>query len=274
MGEVEEGSSFAAPFFLTFLSGISTGLGGVVVLCIGQPSVENVGLMEAFAAGVMIFLSMVDLAWPAMLEIGMGLTLVGFIAGGMLFWGISQIPMPSVVLFSEQLFGTAQPLSMRASRVNTSPMNFDTSLGITEDPETQRDDIQEKTTESTNFLIPSELKDGGGREVAKIERGNVIEDEAAVMEQGSSRKRCEDESISRSNDASDDTYTKGGEKGPPAILPFLRAAIVTAIAISLHNFPEGIAVYLTSLKGLNIGLVLAIGIALHNIPGKNTCHFL
>ncbi|RVW21254.1 Zinc transporter ZTP29 [Vitis vinifera] len=36
--------------------------------------------------------------------------------------------------------------------------------------------------------------------------------------------------------------------------------------ISLHNFPEGMAVFLGSMKGLRVGLNLALAIALHNIP--------
>ena len=41
---------------------------------------------------------------------------------------------------------------------------------------------------------------------------------------------------------------------------------MTIIAISLHNIPEGIAVYLTCLKGVESGLPLAIAMSLHNIP--------
>eukprot|EP00249_Psilotum_nudum_P011964 c23494_g1_i1 orf=722-1555(-) len=44
------------------------------------------------------------------------------------------------------------------------------------------------------------------------------------------------------------------------------SGIITAIGISLHNFPEGIAVFLGSIKGLRVGFSLAMAIALHNIP--------
>ncbi|CAN1750655.1 Zinc transporter ZTP29 [Linum perenne] len=44
------------------------------------------------------------------------------------------------------------------------------------------------------------------------------------------------------------------------------SGIVTAVGISLHNFPEGMAVFLGSMKGLRVGLNLAFAIALHNIP--------
>ena len=46
----------------------------------------------------------------------------------------------------------------------------------------------------------------------------------------------------------------------------LSLGFVTALGISLHNFPEGIAVYLACIKGLSIGLPLTFAIAAHNIP--------
>lgn len=46
----------------------------------------------------------------------------------------------------------------------------------------------------------------------------------------------------------------------------LWSGILTAAGISLHNFPEGIAVCVASLRGIKFGLPLAIAIGLHNIP--------
>jgi len=46
----------------------------------------------------------------------------------------------------------------------------------------------------------------------------------------------------------------------------LMVGIITALGISLHNFPEGIAVYLSCMKGIHVGLPLALAIAAHNIP--------
>ncbi|EGG20414.1 zinc/iron permease [Cavenderia fasciculata] len=42
--------------------------------------------------------------------------------------------------------------------------------------------------------------------------------------------------------------------------------VVTALGISLHNFPEGVAVYLSCLKSMQVGLPLMLAIAAHNIP--------
>lgn len=45
-----------------------------------------------------------------------------------------------------------------------------------------------------------------------------------------------------------------------------RAGIITAIAIALHNFPEGFATFMSALADPWLGIPIAIAIALHNIP--------
>lgn len=46
----------------------------------------------------------------------------------------------------------------------------------------------------------------------------------------------------------------------------LRMGAFTAIAITIHNFPEGLATFLTALENPKMGVAIAIAIALHNIP--------
>ena len=46
----------------------------------------------------------------------------------------------------------------------------------------------------------------------------------------------------------------------------LMSGLITAIGIALHNFPEGVSVFLASMKSTATGLNLAIAIAMHNIP--------
>mgnify|MGYP004683662621 CR=1 FL=1 len=45
-----------------------------------------------------------------------------------------------------------------------------------------------------------------------------------------------------------------------------RAGILTAIAIAVHNFPEGLGTFLVSSQNLTLGIPVAFAIALHNIP--------
>ena len=46
----------------------------------------------------------------------------------------------------------------------------------------------------------------------------------------------------------------------------MRMGLFTALAIGIHNFPEGLATFLAALQDPKVGLAIAIAIALHNIP--------
>jgi ZIP family zinc transporter len=45
-----------------------------------------------------------------------------------------------------------------------------------------------------------------------------------------------------------------------------RLGLLTALAIGIHNFPEGMATFFTSMNDRTVGVSIAIAIALHNIP--------
>ena len=48
--------------------------------------------------------------------------------------------------------------------------------------------------------------------------------------------------------------------------PLARMGFFTAIAIALHNFPEGFATFVSALNNMTTGISIAIAIAIHNIP--------
>lgn len=45
-----------------------------------------------------------------------------------------------------------------------------------------------------------------------------------------------------------------------------RSGILFALAIGIHNFPEGLATFAAGLSGLELGIPIAIAVTLHNIP--------
>jgi len=46
----------------------------------------------------------------------------------------------------------------------------------------------------------------------------------------------------------------------------LRTGLFTALAIAIHNFPEGLTTFGTALSDERLGLIIALAIAIHNIP--------
>ncbi|KAF7089258.1 hypothetical protein CFC21_092270 [Triticum aestivum] len=156
---------------LSFVGGLSTSLGALLVIVNPSPDLKRLGLLQGFAAGLMLSISFLDLAHNALNSIGFLKANLWFFAG-VLFFGfvVKFIPEPTFV------------------------------------PTT---DASKKKTDD----------DGSGKDMMKKHRRQV-----------------------------------------------LFSGIITAVGISLHNFPEGMAVFLGSVKGLRVGVNLAFAIALHNIP--------
>lgn len=68
----------------------------------------------------------------------------------------------------------------------------------------------------------------------------------------------------------EDVYTKSeGEINPFSTKntsSLKKMGVFTALAIAIHNFPEGIATFLSTVKEPSLGIPIAVAIAIHNIP--------
>ena len=56
------------------------------------------------------------------------------------------------------------------------------------------------------------------------------------------------------------------DKGVGDNQKLMRMGIFTALAIAIHNFPEGLATFIAALEDPGLGIAIAIAIAIHNIP--------
>ncbi len=63
---------------------------------------------------------------------------------------------------------------------------------------------------------------------------------------------------------------RGVEQMQPGSRPddarLLRMGLFSALAITIHNFPEGLATFMAALNDINLGISIAVAIAIHNIP--------
>ncbi len=46
----------------------------------------------------------------------------------------------------------------------------------------------------------------------------------------------------------------------------MRMGVISALAIAVHNFPEGLATFVATLKSPSLGVPVAVAVAIHNIP--------
>lgn len=45
-----------------------------------------------------------------------------------------------------------------------------------------------------------------------------------------------------------------------------KMGILTTVAIAVHNFPEGMVTFASTLSDVNLGIMIAVAIAIHNVP--------
>lgn len=60
--------------------------------------------------------------------------------------------------------------------------------------------------------------------------------------------------------------TRGGSTSTGEKPDLLKMGTFTALAIGIHNFPEGIATFTSALQDPALGIAIAVAIAIHNIP--------
>ena len=46
----------------------------------------------------------------------------------------------------------------------------------------------------------------------------------------------------------------------------MRMGLFTALALAVHNFPEGLATFMASMENVTLGVSIAVAVAIHNIP--------
>ena len=66
--------------------------------------------------------------------------------------------------------------------------------------------------------------------------------------------------------AADKLADRRPDQRSPQRIKLLRMGVFSALALFIHNFPEGLATFLGALENPKVGLSIAVAIAIHNIP--------
>jgi len=129
---------------------------------------------------------------------------------------------------------------------------------------------------------PGDEQPIGDAPTAQESKEEIAEEATAVPEEGGvsgeSPQWVQEEAGSPANvgyDDDDDDDVDAEEGGPEPELTeeerhenrkLMRMSINTAVAIAIHNFPEGLATFVAALADPAVGVVLAVAISIHNIP--------
>lgn len=174
-----ESNSVLVAFLLTLFAGLSTGIGSAFAFFTKRTNTKFLSLALGFSAGVMIYVSMVEIMVKAKdsLVAVYGNIMGNWLTVGGFFFGIFFIAL-------------------------------------------------------IDKLVPSAENP---HEIHTVEEIGTEEEMAAAAESKKSAK-------------------------------LMRMGMFTALAIAIHNFPEGLATFMAAMSDPSLGIAIAVAIAIHNIP--------
>jgi len=121
-------------------------------------------------------------------------------------------------------------------------------------------------TESPCDEDPGRKLDDLQRMVAEMQEHDETADEP---EQYAGRQEVvvtDPEKESNETEADSCDEVDGTDKKKVVDKPLMHLGVAMAVAIAIHNFPEGLVTFVSYVEDPAVGIVLAIGIAIHNIP--------
>jgi ZIP family zinc transporter len=198
--EVDQAVLFA--LMLTLVAGLSTGIGSAIAFFFKRPKMSYLAFALGLSAGVMIYVSFMELMPNAIEEMEAKVGNGDMWATVAFFLGILVIAVIDLLIPHD-----------------ANPHEFA--------------DEDELDAISTREPIPAGM---------------------CVHEDGAHPEGTDAEAL--------EALKHGAERKST----LLRAGIFTALAITIHNFPEGLATFVTALSDPGLGIAIAIAIAIHNIP--------
>ncbi|GLI69798.1 hypothetical protein VaNZ11_014499 [Volvox africanus] len=220
---------------LTGLGAAGTALGGLMVVAQPKMQFKRLGYLQGLAAGLMLCISMLDLMPAAVEEVGFATANAWFFAGVAFFAAVVHfIPEPS-------------------------------SEGL------QLDDEEDKAALSDQAAGTTATKSGtvAASWMAAAAAAPKKDDGPGVSPPKKASKRTgKSDTATAGGGTIAGTGTAARERATrrEAKRRVLLSGLITAVGIALHNFPEGVAVFLASMKSHAVGASLAFAIALHNVP--------
>lgn len=289
-------------FGLTLLAGVSTGIGSLFAFFTKRNNQKFLAVTLGFSAGVMIYVSMIEIFQKAQTSISGE---VGFYAGswitvGAFFLGIVFIAMLDKFLPKEkdvyQLSGNRQKKQYLKKLQHSNIINKNSKYKINNILLKQKKNhklyklyninkvkiINEKISyiklnrkisnkKISNITIADKtitdrtITDKIKNKIKKNKTTLRKQDNKKILKSKYNLKAnhllIKKNNINFNNQYNTLTFTQSKKQQK-----LLRMGIFTALAISIHNFPEGLATFMSALQDPQIAIAVAIAIAIHNIP--------
>eukprot|EP00933_Yihiella_yeosuensis_P036929 TRINITY_DN30780_c0_g1_i1.p1 TRINITY_DN30780_c0_g1~~TRINITY_DN30780_c0_g1_i1.p1 ORF type:complete len:357 (+),score=49.64 TRINITY_DN30780_c0_g1_i1:53-1123(+) len=246
------------PLLYSITAGLSTGIGGLCVyFCGSEPRPEHMAFAMAMACGTMIAVTVVEILLPTMTsQESIRTTLVPFVFGICLLKGLECL----VGWIESSMSGHSDcdldsssdsPCKGNKEAEDTSPTSPAFEL-----PKRRSSALlglpSRGSSRFLDHLVSGSPRRHTERKLSGMLHQHVSFRSAVLAVEAAERVQ---------NDAKKIEKAKTAETERSAHL-----ALFLFLVLSLHNFPEGLAVTLSTLDNPSTGFTIMIAIALHNIP--------
>lgn len=244
-------------------AGASTGIGAAVVFIPSLVKLASRRVLASslgFAAGVMTFVSFVEIFFKSNDNfIAAGIkSKTAFTYATLCFFG-GVVTMMILNKIVDLLLGGkhSHDLDVPKKTKKSTRESVDKGLGegvdglpcCSTDPVKQLDDVRRMAS-----VLEHEMEDA-----AKEATGDEPKAEENVEDEKQPIEEREVQMVDVENVEAVESDTEEGKR-------LHKMGLNTALAIALHNFPEGLATFVATMQDPRVGAILGIAIAIHNIP--------
>jgi len=275
MGVVES-DNVGIAFGAVCAAGASTAIGASVVFFPRLVKLASRRVLAAslgFAAGVMAYVSFVEIFQKSVIAFtnhaensGFGEDKAasrGYVFGTLSFFGgvLLMIGLDILVnkLSRDNGHGHAHPddIDQHSHMHEQNDGNMPHCIGCSEDPVAELDTWQINAEEEIQAAENNTaVESGNSLDENNRQKEIVLSDKESGSEDGTNTKpnmKIDTASLVKTKDTAEKARLEN-------------MGLQTAIAIALHNFPEGLATFVAVLDEPKVGVILAIAIGIHNIP--------
>lgn len=233
-------------FGLTLFAGLSTGIGSTLAFFTKKTNTRFLSIALGFSAGVMIYVSMIEIFFKAKDSLvlvlgraGGSWATLGAFFGGIFLIAVIDRFVPKAENPHE--FRKVELLNSQEAALDSgnTVLNSSNSTLNYRNSELNSNDSADLALHSSNSTLNN--------------RNSELNNEDAVSNHGNAASDSQNAVSNSENSALD--HSK-----------LMRMGMFTALAIAIHNFPEGLAAFTSAIKDPSLGIAIAIAIAIHNIP--------
>ncbi|KAJ3414636.1 hypothetical protein HDV05_006277 [Chytridiales sp. JEL 0842] len=263
-------------FLLSFLASLGTFLGGLLVVLLttfsnyppNSPSTKRlVGTLQAFSAGVMLYMTFVDLL-PEAKEVVGAREAMGWFFVGVAGFGVLEGWVLGGHEGHDHSLGEEDEHHHHHHHRHHRQQEEEEELGedghAKESQETEKVGRPKRRRTRATDIVQNETEASGSDSSASPARSRSARERQRSKQRSKSTAKSPASKGERGGAAP--AVAKVGLKEELDKKHLLRTSLITFYALLLHNMPEGLGVYLSALNNVQMGLKLAVAICLHNVP--------